>query len=93
MKVIALPRTVDEPPYFLLWRVDDFVPPVLFLVIGMLAGAALAFAGIGVALSLFYRRYREGRPEFYVLHALYWSGLWPARGHSFPNPYCRVFEP
>ena len=25
--MISLPRTVDDPPYFLLWRMDDFAPP------------------------------------------------------------------
>jgi conjugal transfer pilus assembly protein TraL len=93
MQVIPLPRTVDDPPTFLVWRADDMAPPMLGLAIGFLIGMPFTLLGAGLGLSLLYRRFREGRPEFYAFHLLYWAGLWPSRGHSFPNPYARVWLP
>ena len=28
MRVLELPQTVDDPPYLLMWRVDDLMPVV-----------------------------------------------------------------
>jgi conjugal transfer pilus assembly protein TraL len=93
MESIPFPATVDEPPYLLLWRLDDIALPLFCLCIGMLLGSAAIFISIGVVGMLWYRRFREGRPEFYVLHALYWTGAYPARGLGFLNPYIRTLLP
>lgn len=84
-----LPRTIDELPYIMLWRFDDALLPVLGLIAGILLERLLLCVGIGVVLSFFYRRYREGRPEHHLLHALYWTGLWVNRGHAMWNPFER----
>jgi conjugal transfer pilus assembly protein TraL len=93
MTPLPLPRTVDDPPTFLLWRADDMAAPILALAIGFFIEKPMTMMLAGAVLSLVYRRYREGRPEFYVFHALYWAGLWPGRGHAFANPFARVFLP
>lgn len=87
------PETADEPPFILLWRCDDVAMPLLCVAIGMLLGRVMVFLPIGFLAMFYYRRFREGRPEFYVLHALYWCGLYPARGPGFFNPYIRVILP
>ncbi len=46
-----LPRTVDDPPYFLLWRMDDFAPPTLMLAIGFLLDAPFFMAFLGLVLA------------------------------------------
>jgi len=88
-----LPRTVDDPPYFLLWRMDDFAPPALMLAIGFLLDAPFLMAFFGLVLGFFYQRYREGKPEMLVLHAMYWYGAWPSRGRTMRNPFQRVYLP
>ncbi|MFZ6765063.1 type IV conjugative transfer system protein TraL [Pseudoroseomonas sp. WGS1072] len=93
MQSIPLPRTVDEPPYFLLWRIDDLFAPCLLMVVGLMFERMMGGLALGLVLSLVYRRFRDGRPENYVLHAIYWSGLWPGRGYSFPNPFARIWWP
>ena len=93
MATIPFPETVDEPPYVLLWRIDDVAMPVLFVCIGMLSGHALPFSVVGVVAMFIYRKHRSGHPEFYVLHLLYWFGVYPARGAAFVNPYIREFRP
>jgi type IV conjugative transfer system protein TraL len=48
---VEIPRHVDDPPTLLLWRIDDLVPVVLMLVLGILAGdlVYLVFALFGLA--------------------------------------------
>ena len=38
---VEIPRHVDGPPTLLLWRIDDLVPVVLMLVLGIRATPAL----------------------------------------------------
>lgn len=89
MADVELPRSIDEMPYVMVWRMDDFMPPIIGLIIGFLTGRPEIFAGLGFALSFFYRKFRQGRPENWVMHALYWWGLLPMRGHSLFNPFER----
>jgi conjugal transfer pilus assembly protein TraL len=93
MEHVPFPETADEPPYLLLWRVDDVAMPLLCVCIGMLLGRVIVLAPIGLVAMFFYRRFRDGRPEFIVLHALYWSGVFPSRGLGFINPYIRTLLP
>jgi conjugal transfer pilus assembly protein TraL len=93
MKPVPFPATIDEPPILLLWRVDDIVVPVLCLFIGLLLHKIAVFFSLGLGLMYVYRRFRDGKPEFFVLHALYWSGVYPARGLGFVNPYLRRLLP
>lgn len=88
-----LPRTVDDPPFFLMWRMDDFAPPTLMLALGLFLGAPFLMAFAGLFLGFLYQRYREGKPEMFVLHWLYWWGLWPSRGLTMRNPFQRVYLP
>jgi len=90
---LRFPTTADEPPYLLLWRIDDVAVPLLGLAGGMLVGHVLPFASAGLLSMFLYRKYRSGRPEFYVLHAMYWAGMYPARGAGFVNPFVRTFLP
>ncbi|MDH3662406.1 MAG: type IV conjugative transfer system protein TraL [Alphaproteobacteria bacterium] len=93
MSLIELPRTVDDPPYFLMWRMDDFAPPTLMLGVGFLLDRPMMLAAAGLVLGFFYRRYREGRPEMFALHAMYWLGIWPTRGRTMRNPFQRTYLP
>lgn len=93
MQPISLPRTVDDPPYFLIWRIDDFAPPTLMLAVGFLLDHPFLLCFIGLALGFVYQRYREGKPEMFVFHALYWAGLWPNRGRTLKNPFQRTYWP
>ena len=49
---VEIPRHVDDPPTLLLWRIDDLVPVVLMLVLGILADQLLVFLLLGIVLEL-----------------------------------------
>lgn len=91
MDLIDLPAHVDEPPHFLLWSADEMAPIVLGLMFGMFTGNALLLTLLGVALTRVYRRFRDNKPDGFLLHAIYWAGLLPSRASTVPNPFIRQY--
>ncbi|HAZ42282.1 MAG TPA: type IV conjugative transfer system protein TraL [Methylococcaceae bacterium] len=93
MQSVPIPRDIDEPVTLLLWRADEFVPFFVVIAFGMLLGQLLP----SLLLSWFavrgYRRFRDHRPDGIVLDALYWYGIRPGKGKSYPNPWIRTFFP
>lgn len=87
--MMKIPRTIDDPLYFLIWRFDDAILPIFGVIVGILSDQMLLSVAVGVGLSYFYRRYREGRPEMFLMHALYGQGFWPNRGHAMVHPFIR----
>ncbi|EIC23882.1 type IV conjugative transfer system protein TraL [Thiorhodovibrio frisius] len=93
MHPLALPHGVDDPPSLLLWRLDELIPLVLMLVIGMLSDRLLIFLALGLGLSRLYGRFRDSRPDGFTLHWGYWHGLVPLKARRCPNPFTRRFQP
>ncbi len=77
---VEIPRHIDDPPTLLLWRIDDLVPVVLMLV-------------LGIVLVRLYGCFRDSRPDGYALHRAYWAGLLSLRGRTTPNPFIRRWLP
>lgn len=93
MDLLEVPRTVDRPKKFLIWDGPDFMVVMSALGAGMLLGRPLTLAGMALVAVFFYAKYRDGKPDLYVIHALYWIGLGAAKGRSFINPFVRHFVP
>jgi conjugal transfer pilus assembly protein TraL len=93
MRDLPYPKYLDDPPTLLLWRLDDLMPAVIALVIGILIGHPLVLTLAGFGAGYGYRRYRESRPDGFALHWLYWQGLMPLKARSTPNPFARRFAP
>jgi len=77
----------------LLWSTDEFVPFMSFLVLGNLTGHLIAGCLIGAVLGHLYRRYKNSRPDGYLNHLLYWTGLRGDKGVTYINPYRKEFRP
>jgi conjugal transfer pilus assembly protein TraL len=93
MNPIDMPKYVDDPPTVMLWRVDDLVPVVLMLIIGILVDRLPLFLLLGVLLVRLYSKFRESRADGFALHWMYWIGMFPMRGRTTPNPFCRRWLP
>ena len=93
MEPVALPKYIDDPITLLIWSADEFVPFAAVMLLGMLVGQLTLAAILSIGVIKAYRRFRDNRPDGYPLHALYWTGLLPNRGHSVPNPFLRNFYP
>jgi conjugal transfer pilus assembly protein TraL len=89
---LDLPQGVDAPPSLLLWRLDDLIPLILMLMVGILADRLLMFVLLGLALSRLYGRFRDSRPDGFALHWAYWHGLVPLAARSCPNPFSRCWR-
>ena len=84
---------IDDPPHFLLWSADEMAPILLGLVIGIFTGNALVLCLLGLVTTKLYRRFRDGRPDGFILHAIYWGGLLPTKAKTIPNPFIRSYLP
>lgn len=85
----TLPRTIDEPPQILLWSADELIPLMTCMGIGILTAHFFIMLVIGIAAWRALRRYKESRPDGYLLHMIYWSGLPIGTSRLLPNPYRR----
>lgn len=65
---------------------------MIMFVIGFMLEKVILFTVAGFFLMKFYRRYRDSRPDGYMLHALYWFGIGPVKGKTIRNPFEREFK-
>ncbi|WP_234911526.1 type IV conjugative transfer system protein TraL, partial [Vibrio anguillarum] len=72
---------------------DEMAPILLGLVIGIFTGNALVLCLLGLVTTKLYRRFRDGRPDGFILHAIYWAGLLPTKAKTIPNPFIRSYLP
>lgn len=91
MRVLQIPRFVDDPPPLLIFSFEQTVPIMVGLVTGVVMGQAFVFTMIGFGLSFIYARFLHSRPDGFMYHMLYWYGLFPVKGRLFPNPFKRLF--
>ncbi|MGN1393019.1 MAG: type IV conjugative transfer system protein TraL [Succinivibrionaceae bacterium] len=91
MEAIEFPHGVDEPPIILLWSIDELLPLIVGILIGMQIGQALICTIIGLFISKLYSRFLDIKPQGYLLHLLYWYGIYFRSYRTMPNPFKREF--
>ena len=91
MSAVEIPAAIDDPPLILLWPADEMMPVLIGLVFGVVSGNAFLFTAGGLLLTRVYRRFRNGHPDGYFLHLLYWYGVMPSKAFSVPSPFARRF--
>jgi len=89
-----LPQRIDEPPLFMFWRIDDLAPVMVLGAIGIIFEHMILAILIGAILVRFTKRYREAKPEGYLLHWFYWMGFikGPRCSQSMVNSYARTWN-
>lgn len=93
MEPVKIPTEIDTPHQVLLWSTDEFIPFMFFLVIGNLSDHLILGVLLGTALGHLYKRYKNTRPDGYLLHFFYWYGLGKSKGKTYVNPFKREFLP
>ena len=93
MDPVRLPTKIDEPHQFLLWSADEMIPLLVLFVFGVMLGQVLIFLAMGFGLTSVYKKYKNSKPDGFLLHALYWAGLLPSRAKTIVNPFKRRFLP
>lgn len=93
MEPVKLPSHIDDPHQFLLWQADEIIPVLICGVIGFLIGRSVLCIAVGLVGMHFFKKYKAGKPDGYIIHCLYWIGLWPQKGRVLPNPFEREYLP
>jgi len=93
MDPVRLPTKIDEPHQFLLWSADEIIPLMVFLLFGVMLNQAIILTVLGLILTHYYKKYKNSRPDGFLLHALYWAGLIPSKNKTMVNPFKRRFLP
>lgn len=93
MEPVNIPLEIDTPHQVLIWSVDEFVPFMIFMVAGNFLNHFFLGLGLGWFVSHLYRRFKNTRPDGFLLHLLYWCGLTNLAGVTLVNPYKRKFTP
>ncbi|MEL6680451.1 MAG: type IV conjugative transfer system protein TraL [Pseudomonadota bacterium] len=89
MQTVRFPRTVDDPPTILMWRVDDFAPLFLGFLIGYATGYLVTVLGVSLIAVWIFRKFRLGAQPGFFVHFLYWQGFMPVTSHALINPFER----
>lgn len=85
-----IPRTLDDPPLFFMWALDDAAVFLCGIILFSLMGSALMFlvgCATGLAAARGYARLKQAGGKGFVVRALYWyspSDWWfrsPAPSH------------
>lgn len=76
----------------MLWSADELIPLLTCLGIGILTDHFFIMLLVGIGLWRVLRRYKDSRPDGYLLHAVYWSGLPVGRSRLFVNPFRRYWH-
>lgn len=95
MERVSLPRHVDAPQRFLLWTVDQAIPFLLIVGLGIFLNMLMLSIIIGIALSYYFNRYKESRSDGYIKHMFWWYGMASTGGkvRSVVNPFVRRIFP
>lgn len=90
---LEFPKYADDKARLMMWTVDQIIPVAMMFLLGLLTSTLSISVLIGLFLSWLYTKYSAGKPDGFLLHAGYWSGLFPLKGRVFINPFHRRILP
>jgi len=95
MEPVKMPTRVDEPKQFLIWTVDEVIPILSMIGVGVVLEQVFLCMLVGWVLAYFYKKYKNSRPDGFIFHAFYWFGLMPSKKSSktMVNPFIRRWFP
>jgi conjugal transfer pilus assembly protein TraL len=91
MQPVPLPRDVDDAEVMLLWSADEAIPFLVIFVIGFTLDQLLVAVAVGAIFVKLFRKYKDAKPDGFLLHATYWLGLVPIRHRTVGNPFVREY--
>lgn len=93
MSEIEFPRYNDLPPRFLFFSIDQTIVVATGVAFGAVTKNLLPALIVCVIVAWAIGRWREARPDGYMVHMLFWYGVLPAKGRSVLNPFLRKVLP
>lgn len=93
MKSLKMPRNLDDQIMVLFWSADELLPGFAIFIVGVLINQKLICFLFAWAITKIFRKMKEGRPDGFLLHFIYWWGIMGAKSRTFPNPFIREYLP
>lgn len=90
---IRIPKRCDDPIHVMLWSLDEIVPILIGLTVGVMLGKALICTTVGFLMTNLYRKYQDSHPAGYLPHMLYWLGVFSSKSKTMRNPFIRRYLP
>ncbi len=90
---IPIPARIDEPPHLMLWSLDELMPMIVGLLVGIIVEQKLICVFAGFLLTKAYIKFRDSTPDGYMLHLIYAYGFWPSKSKTMINPYIKRLFP
>ena len=87
--MISVPRYIDDQPRIFFWPLDVFLVFSTGLFVGIIAGHLFYFAVIAFIIAYAFTKFKAGKPDSFLYHALYWYGFLQLKG--IPPSYMRRF--
>ncbi|EGT5675169.1 type IV conjugative transfer system protein TraL [Cronobacter dublinensis subsp. dublinensis] len=92
MEPIVISHSVDDPPKFFFWSIDEAMPFFIMLMAGIFTGRILTFCLIGIVITRYYGSFLQRASEKYFLHLIYWNlGISFGKSTIVPNSFEREF--
>ncbi|MGI9295061.1 MAG: type IV conjugative transfer system protein TraL [Pseudomonadales bacterium] len=92
MQQLYMPRNLDDQFMVFFWSADELLPGFAVFVVGVLINQKLICLLIALLVTKFFRKMKEGHPDGFLLHALYWIGLiGDKQARTLPNPFKREY--
>jgi len=90
MKPVAMSRMIDDPMQFFFWQADEVIPICFMIALGFVTDYLITFTLVGLLIGRIYIKYKNNKPDGFLLHTLYWIGLYPKKG-KIPNGLAREY--
>ncbi|HQN01032.1 MAG TPA: type IV conjugative transfer system protein TraL [Candidatus Hydrogenedentes bacterium] len=84
-----IPRYIDDQPKIFFWDLDVFLIFSTLLFMGILTDYLLSSLVVGATIGYLFTKFKAGKPDSYLFHALYWHGF--LRLSNIPPSYIRRF--
>jgi len=83
------PVTIDKPPLFLVWEVDEFMVLTIPLVLSLFVRELLVGLLIGIVLMWGYIKIKKDKPNNFYFHLFWLWGIMNVK--QTPPPYIKKF--
>lgn len=91
MKEVPIPRYVDSQYQFLLWEIDEAIPIIAIIALGMVTETLTYMFVPGVIFASVYRKYKHSHLDGVLMHIAYHVGA-ASLNKRYPYGSIRFYE-
>lgn len=86
-----IPQCIDDPIQFFFWEIDEAIPVLAGMGLGIVMDAMIAFTLAGLIASRLVARLKKGKHQYFMVHWLYWQGCPGFSLKGYPPSHVRKF--